>query len=253
MALKIYRLTHNKLQRFFLKNVELNKIKEGFLENDICHQILNVLRMRAGEQVILLDNTGFEYLCELYIDGKKVRYKVLERNENLSEASVNVALCQALLKSQERFEWSAQKATELGVSAVVPLITERCQVGELRKKDRVEKIMKEASEQCERGRVPELKKEIKFEDLLNQLGDEANATHLFFYEGLRNISMGLPKLAGNINVIIGPEGGFSADEVSEIEYFCSKNKNAHMLSLGKRILRSETASIVALAHILTKF
>ncbi len=223
------------------------------MDTDTVHQIFNVLRMRDGEKIILLDNTGKEYLSEITIDKRHISYKILEEKENAFEADISVTLYQSLLKSQDRFEWAAQKGTELGVATIIPLITERCQVSELKKKSRVEKIMKEASEQCERGIIPELKDEIDFENMLQEFSQQTDTTHLFFCENRRDQILELPELNTEVNVIIGPEGGFSDEELEKINTFCSENENAYVLSLGKRILRSETASIAALSNILTYF
>ncbi|MDP4007562.1 MAG: RsmE family RNA methyltransferase [Candidatus Peregrinibacteria bacterium] len=249
----VYIVTSRKLQRFFIEDNVLMVGDDDNLSKEICHQILNVLRMKTNDKVILLDNSGFEYTCEITVHGKNISYKVLEKNKNTLEPTINTILYQSILKSSERLEFAMQKATELGVMTIVPLITERCQVATLRKKDRFEKIIKEASEQSERGLLPTLENPIKFNDLIKTLDTSLKTTNLFFYEGARHDKFELPSLSKNVNVIIGPEGGFSPEEALQIETFCKKNKNSYTLSLGKRILRSETASIVALAQILINY
>lgn len=235
------------MQRFFIQD-KLEIGSEGELPTDVAHQILHVLRMESGDCVVLLDNSGNEYESEIAMDGKKVVYTVKEERTNKYEPTMHVTLHQAVLKQQEKFELVLQKGTELGVSAFAPLVTERCQVQELRKRDRLERIVKEAAEQCERGRLPQLGAEAELQDALDTVN--AHDTYLFFYEGLRDAGFSLPKLQGNVHIIIGPEGGFSESEVAQLQEICEKNENCYLVSLGKRVLRSETASIVALAHVL---
>lgn len=234
------------MQRFFLKKVE----PKGVFERDVCHQILNVLRMQTGDQVILLDNTGIEYIAELLIKKKEVTYSVLTSHQNGNEPSIKVVLYQALLKSQDRFEWSAQKATELGVTCIIPLVTERCQVRELKRKDRVEKIMKEASEQCERAIIPALTEPQTLESIFN---NPPQGSVIFCCESLRSEPMNIPTLENEVHIIVGPEGGFTEDELAQIYTFCDTHPDSHTVSLGKRILRSETASIAMLSCILTQY
>lgn len=209
--------------------------------------------MKSGEKIILLDGSGFEYVCEIAVHGKDVNFTVVEKRKNESEPSIDVTLYQALLKSQEKFELILQKAVELGVCSIVPLRAERCQLPDLRKKDRCEKIMREASEQSERAKVPPLADIVTFDEMIENLDTSDTTTNLFLYEGMRDKKFKLPDLGVNVNVIIGPEGGFSPDEAQKMKAFCEKHKNSHILSLGKRILRSETASIAALSNILIHF
>ncbi|MBT6069011.1 16S rRNA (uracil(1498)-N(3))-methyltransferase [Candidatus Peregrinibacteria bacterium] len=245
------------MQRFFIDNGDLKTGIVCELPMNICHQVLNVLRMKNGAQVLLLDGQGGEYAAELQIDGKKVSGKILGVERNPFEAEVEVILFQSLLKSQEKFEWSAQKATELGATAITPLICDRCQVQALKKKERIEKIIREAAEQCERGKLPNLNDEISFDDMIESLNSlnssSPEVTTLFCYEGIRQKMSPLPSLGKKINVIIGPEGGFSPKEIEKMEEFCQKNSNFHMIGLGRRILRSETAAITALSQILPYF
>ena len=239
------------MQRFFLTDHELEVGTTGLFPQDVIHQILHVLRMKSGDEVMLLDNSGNEYASVIEVNGKRVTYEVVGCTQNTSEPPLYVISHQAFLKQHDRFELAVQKATELGASEITPLITDRCQVRELRKPERLEKIIRESAEQCERGKLPRLNDTTSFETLCN-VARESDDVFLFFYEGLDADQIALPVFQHNVKIhaIIGPEGGFSEEEGKMIERMCDEFSHCHALSLGPRILRAETASIVALARIL---
>ena len=249
-----YNITVIKLQRFFVPRID------GVLPDTIVHQILHVLRLKENDCVILLDNSGKEHTAKLcaYDKGMKKNqvlphYKVIETHENAYEPSVRVTLSLALLKSQERFEWAVQKATELGISAIRPLITERTQVKNLRNIERLRRIMQEASEQCERGIIPTLLPVKKFEELTEDAEKETGRTIVFCHELSQSVFNTFPPLAEEIEIVIGPEGGFSEKESELITHTVKTTSHVHSISLGKRILRAETAAVTALSLILPHY
>lgn len=195
---------------------------------------------------MVLDGSGMEFNCKLISATEAaVTADIIEKRDNTSEPDLFVTLYQAMPKKMELFELVLQKGTEIGVSEFVPLISEFTERDEVSKRDRLDRILREAAEQSERGKIPVLHNEIKFKDVLNQR---------FFFPILlhsrgENISLSSvvmdAKNAGRCEIFIGPEGGFSEKEVAE-----AKEKNFKICSLGERILRTETAAISAAAILL---
>jgi 16S rRNA (uracil1498-N3)-methyltransferase len=149
------------------------------------------------------------------------------------------------LHNLDKFEFILQKGTELGVKSFVPIISERVQRKDFNKHNRFEKIIKEASEQCERGFLPIIKKTEKFENaLVNLSKDDLN---LFCYERYNeNFDFSTIKKYRKVNIFIGPEGGFTEKEF-KLARDC---ESIQIVSLGVRVLRSETAALAVLAKVL---
>lgn len=227
------------MQHFFIAPGSFAEKTVMVTEPRLIHQIKNVLRMQPGDQCVFLDNSGFEFLSEITrLDEKEITATVLEKRKNLAEPALFVTLCQALPKKMELFEWILQKGTEIGVSAFVPLITERTERREIPKCERMEKILKEAAEQCERGKIPELAPIQKFpEALIHSTGRQKILLHgrgdypLFSKNIIKQSS---------INIFVGPEGGFTENELTK-----AKKHECTIASLGPRVLRTETAGMVA--------
>jgi 16S rRNA (uracil1498-N3)-methyltransferase len=235
------------IHRFF---VDPNIISEDeiTLPEEISHQITQVLRLQNNDQIILLDNTGFEYLVEIKeLHKKHTTAKVIEKKKNNNEPDKNTHLYMALI-ARDNFELVLQKSVELGVNEITPIITERTQFDKRiveAKNERWNKIIKEATEQSERGKLPILNQPINFESAIT-LAKE-NGTSLIASEYSRNEKIVIASEArqSHINIFIGPEGGFTEQEIK----FANDN-NVKSISLGKTILRAETAAIALLAKIL---
>ncbi|MDW8102267.1 MAG: 16S rRNA (uracil(1498)-N(3))-methyltransferase [Anaerolineae bacterium] len=239
------------LHRFFI-NPEQIKGTEVTLKQPQAHQIRNVLRMHPGEKIVVLDNSGWEYLVELTaVDRDEVKGQVVEKRLNLSEPSTRVTLYQAILKG-EHFELVLQKGTEIGVVSFVPLISERCIVGDAdyveKKRERWERIIAEAAEQSGRGLLPRLEEPTLFAKACRDLKMRGGLS-IMPWEGERKRSL-KDALAGekrpfSVSIIVGPEGGFSEKEVEMAHRY-----GIITVSLGPRILRAETAGIVTAALVL---
>lgn len=213
----------------------------------IIHQMKKVLRMRLGDQCVFLDNSGFEFLSEITrLDEKKIVATVLEKRKNLAEPTLFVTLYQALPKKMELFEWVLQKGTEIGVSEFVPLITERTERRSIPKTERLLKILKEASEQCERGKIPEFKEPVEFEFAI-QNADSGKKLLLHSRGEFPLLSEKLSELKtqSRISLFIGPEGGFTNNEIE-----MARENRLFIYSLGPRILRTESAGIVTSTFLL---
>jgi 16S rRNA (uracil1498-N3)-methyltransferase len=237
-----------RLPRFFVSSDVLNG-DPIMLTATVAHQIRDVLRLRAGERVVLLDDAGSEYEAQLErVDRHEVTARVTERRAVMTEPHAHVALYPALLKA-DKFEWVLQKGTELGVTAFHPLIAERCivQAVSAHKLARWRELVREAAEQCGRGRVPTVAEPAEFTFAVRLLDRQQlwvipheQATQYSLRECLQAHTG-----ARAANVFIGPEGGFTALEID-----LAQRHHIKPVTLGTRILRAETASIVAATIIL---
>jgi len=209
-----------------------------------------VLRLGPGDEIILLDNSGWEYLVEISSverGGVKgiVRDKVLSTNEPATQ----ITLYQALLKSN-KFEFVLQKGTELGIRGFVPLFCERSIVDVAdNKMNRWQRIIMEAAEQSRRARLSILYPAMPFDEACRSV----SGISLLLWEGERELSLraalaDIKEAPQALNLFIGPEGGFS---VSEVEF--ARRWGIVPITLGGRILRAETAGLVAAAAILYQF
>jgi len=203
--------------------------------------LLSVLRCKKGHALTVIDGSGSAYAAQIVSIVKKDVFIDITGDLHLNtELPVPLTLYQGLLKG-EKMDLVIQKATELGVSEIVPLVTERSIVKETRKVKRWLTIAEEAAEQCGRAVVPLVRDPYKLNDILD--GEKVNGL-LFWEGGGRALSeaMGVIDSGRTIHIFIGPEGGFTADEVLKAE-----GKGIVRTTLGKRILRAETAGIVATA------
>jgi ribosomal protein L11 methyltransferase len=215
-----------------------------------ARQMARVLRLSRGDAVVALDGSGTEWLvCLEAVERDRAAGRVLDQRPSAGEPRAHLTLYQALL-AREKFELVLQKGTELGVSAFVPLITERGMVRERLAEQRLERwrsIIREAAEQSRRGRLPELHQAVTLAQAL--AAAPSDALGLFAWEGSRRpLSGALRDLAPGptkLGLWIGPEGGFSAAEAAQAEA-----AGQVAVSLGPRILRTETAGVALAAIVL---
>ena len=202
----------------------------------LAHQLRTVLKLAPGEMVIIGDGSGIEAQCRLVkIDRDAVLLEGLSVGENPSEPAVRVTMYCAVLKA-ENFELAAQKATEVGVSRIVPVITGRTIKLDLRS-DRIQKIVREASELSGRGIVPKVAEVTKLDDIWT----DASANDVnFFFDPSGTRFFAPARGVRTAGLFIGPEGGW--DE-SELEI--ARDLGMRITSLGNLILSAQTASVVA--------
>lgn len=241
------------MQRFFVDSAILNNGKVGDFftvkDKELLHQLNRVLRARVGDKYIFLDGAGNEYKCELkQIFSESAEFIVLQKKINETEPDIFVTIYQALPKKMELFEWVLQKGTEIGVSKFVPIITARTERENFPKMERLEKILRESAEQSERGIIPQLTDITKLESLLKD-SDKLSYPKIILHSrgNFPHLSTFLPDIRLNkkCEIIIGPEGGLSEDEI-----LAAQNNGLIIASLGNRILRTETAGIVAVSVVL---
>jgi 16S rRNA (uracil1498-N3)-methyltransferase len=215
------------------------------LDERVTHQIRNVLRMRPGAHIVVLDNQGWEYEVELAeIEKNQAGGQVIEKRPATGEPSVQVTLYQCLLK-KDNFEWVLQKGTEIGVSRFVPVISQRTVIADSgrvssAKRSRWERIITEAAEQSHRGRLPVLEKPVSFEQTLADAAPSDLALIPWEKEASQTLRAVLRDTAARVALFIGPEGGFADDEIA-----LAGQHGVIPVTLGPRILRAETAAIAA--------
>lgn len=228
----------------FFEKVENDEV---LITGENANHIKNALRMKIGEKLTLCDKS-LNYECEITeICADGVRVKVLDVLPNISEPDVNITLYQCLPKG-EKFELVIQKAIELGVSKIVPVISSRCvsrpdSKKAKKKNERYNKIALSACEQSGRGKKIEVAKQIDFKTAVNE--SRNNELTILFYEGGGAPLKEIVAKQKSIAIFIGPEGGFSQEEVEILE-----QSGAKTATLGKRILRTETAPLAAITAIM---
>lgn len=241
------------MNRFFLDSHLFSDNRVKFPE-DIAHQIINVLRMRSGEIVEVLDGRGFVYRVQMQIDTdqKAVYGKILEKKSVTTEPEISITLCFGMT-SRDKIELILQKGTEIGVSHFSPFISSRTLVQSTdlsaKKIERWERIIREAAEQSHRGQLPSLQFPKDFEDCLTAVYDSHDLSLIAWEEAEKNkerFQDSFKNFDGSkIALFVGPEGGFSDEEIE-----IAKNAGCQVVSLGDRILRMETAAMVFPALVL---
>ena len=211
---------------------------EVHIHGNAAHYLLGVMRLKAGAPVKLFDNISGEYLATVSSVGKRDLVVTVEAKLRGRESVPDLWLCQALVK-KDRFDWIAEKACELGVARFVPVLTARCVVDKV-KEDRLAAHMIEAAEQCERTALPEIAPLTKLDALLKSWPDGRT---LYFCDERGGEPFGDATASGPAAVLIGPEGGFTDEENAAIR----AHPLARAVSLGPRILRADTAAVVALS------
>ncbi|NMB92233.1 MAG: 16S rRNA (uracil(1498)-N(3))-methyltransferase [Parcubacteria group bacterium] len=221
----------------FVVSDDFNKKYIRIIDPVILNQWQKVLRFKSGDEVILVNGQNKEAITKIIsINNDFAEGEIIEVRDNQNEPQIETILYCAILKN-ENFEWVVQKATEIGVKEIVPLITKRTIKLNLRK-DRLEKICQEATEQSGRGMVPIINNPIKFEEVVRFAKN--NDVNIFCDPNGEIFHKNIIKSKSKIGIFIGPEGGWDEDEM-----FIAKHNDFKIISLGKLILRAETAAIIA--------
>ncbi|GAB4387477.1 MAG: 16S rRNA (uracil(1498)-N(3))-methyltransferase [Thermodesulfovibrionales bacterium] len=212
------------------------------LDGEEARYLASVLRLAEGDEVALFDSAGGRGKASISEIGKRsVVLRVTEALAPEPEPPGGIVLIQGILKGQ-KMDLVVQKATELGVRRIVPVVTERSQVRETRKGQRWRKVALEAARQSGRAAVPEVRDPVALEEFL---GASSPLRGLIFWEEgglpLREAFEGA-RGEGVVHAAIGPEGGFSRGEVE-----LARERGLVVATLGSRILRAETAAIAAVA------
>jgi len=219
------------------------------LPRDTVHQLQRVLRSRPGDHLVLIDGSGWAYEVALRaLQRDRVTAEVVRRWQPESEPPTEVTLYQAVPKGR-RWDWLLQKATELGVARVVPLRTERSVVRGSGNLERWDSIVREAAEQSQRARWPQVTPPIPFDEALDALPPGAQALIACLDPRAGSLGRALDALTPDapIALFVGPEGGFSEREVD-----AAMAQGLTPISLGPRVLRAETAPLALLSLVMAR-
>ncbi len=223
-----------RLHRFFVKENIGGNTEIEISEERIVHQVRNVFRLGVGDKIVIFNGDGEDHECEI-ISASPKNLKLEIRNSKKGIMSKkDVTLFMSLIK-KENFELVCEKATEIGVKKIVPVVTDRVTLKNLNR-DRIEKILVESSEQCGRGDIPVLGEVINLQDPIFKSGESIFVAD-FGGESFETYKLTNLKTYG---LLIGPEGGWTEEERKLF-----KEKNFKIFSLGETTLRAETAAIVA--------
>lgn len=233
--------------------------KENILEDKIIlrglevKHIKDVLRMKKGEKILISDNEAYDYICQIEeISKEEIVCDILDKNLSNSELDAEIVLFQALPKL-DKMDLIIQKAVELGVSKIVPLLSSRCivKLDEKKEKQKIlrwQQIAKSAAEQAKRNKIPLVLEPLKYKEAISYASSYENT--LLAYENERGILytkelISKIKKGQKVAVFIGPEGGFCDEEID-----FARSKNINIISLGNRILRTESAGFCILSLIM---
>ena len=242
------------MQKFFVEKNQIENDKINIIGEDVKH-ISSVLRMQKGEQILIGSKETLEtYLTEIeQIEKEKVVAKIIEKLDTQTESNVEIDLYQGLPKA-DKMELIIQKTTEIGISKVTPVDMVRCIV-KLDEKDtkkkieRWQKVAEGAAKQSKRSKIPEIKNKIKIKDLEDIIGQYDAFIVAYEEENEVTLKQELKKLKEQekykIGILVGPEGGITKEEIEKLTSY-----NAKVVTLGKRILRTETAPIVLTSNII---
>lgn len=241
------------MPRFFMENTVREPGESLCITGQDASHISKSLRMKAGESVTVCGGTGYDMVCEItgVYDGA-VELRVVEKRLTESEPSVSITLYQGLPKG-DKLELVIEKTIELGVSGVVPVLMQRSvsrpdERSAAKKHERYQKQAVSAAKQCGRGVIPTVEPMITFRQMTERLS--RHGAVIFFYEcGGKPLSSVMEAITAartdDIAIVIGPEGGFDTAEAEALQA-----AGAFTATLGKRILRTETAPIAAIAAIM---
>lgn len=240
------------MYHFYVEPEAVTKDTVRITGGDVNH-IKNVLRMHPQDEIIVLDGAGMEYRCKIETISEEVITRVLEAKKTEAELSVRLLLFQGLPK-KDKMELIIQKAVELGVSEIIPVLTKRTVVKledkkkEQKKLERWQAIAEAAAKQSGRGSIPKVREAVKFTEAVKMAAalDEA----LIPYELAEGMEEARERVRGlhdkkTVGIFIGPEGGFEEDEIA-----LATKAGIHPITLGKRILRTETAGLCILSVIM---
>jgi len=245
------------LMRFFVESKEITEDTIVLSAEDSKH--IRSLRLRPDEIFVVCDSAGIDYICRLGAREDSTVAKIIERRRSIGEPTIACTVYIAYAKG-ERLDYAVQKSVELGAHEIVLYKAKRCVAvpNNIPKKiERLQKIALETAKQCDRGIVPKVADGGEFETILSAAAKNSDLS-LLCYESEkklhlkevldRHLSPPYENEANDVKsiaIITGPEGGFESSEVE-----LTQSKGIQIVSLGPRILRSETAPVVALTAIM---
>lgn len=230
-----------RLHRFYTKETIDPKLGVTIHDEALIHQWKKVFRLTSGDQVIVFDGSGTDYIAEISFEGKdSAALSIVEAKKNNVGINSDITLYAAIVK-KDNFEWIVEKATELGVSKIVPVISERSEKKNLNI-ERLRRILIESSEQSWRGNVPVLAEIISLEDVITEI--KSISQSIIAWDPTGDECSESEMKQRPISIFVGPEGGWSERELAAF-----KDSKIKVRSIGKQILRAETAVIAILSKI----
>lgn len=220
------------------------------LTGDEVHHIKNVMRNKPGDRIIVFSEDGYDCVCVIEeMNSRQIDCRLVEKFPSQGEPRTRITIAQSLVKG-DKLEWIVQKGTEIGASSFQPFRSARSIVKinvqkEPKKRDRWQRIAKEAAEQSHRGKVPAVLPVLSWNAILDEI-EKFPLTLIAYEKGGMPLKQAMLKFqADEILLLIGPEGGFTEEEIHE-----AHARGAVPITLGPRILRAETAPLVALSCLL---
>jgi 16S rRNA (uracil1498-N3)-methyltransferase len=236
------------LHRFFIPPSAI-QAGQVIFPVDLSHQICRVLRMRLGQRVIVFNATGQEFEVVItHLDPHAVQGTICTQGRQPARSSIQLDLSLGLTQ-REKFEWMLQKCCEIGAGSFTPFISSRTLVQDeneiLSKLPRWQKILQEAAEQCGRSNIPKLNLPIRWQAVLESAANSQCAILAWEREQATTLREALISRPKQITAVIGPEGGFDANEVKQ-----AVQAGYQLVSLSPRTLRMETAAITLSAQVM---
>lgn len=237
------------MPKFFIEQNQVNNDVLEIIGDDFLHMTKS-LRVKINEKIVACDG-DFDYNCIIEsISTQSVTCKILQKEQTFGEPSVKVYVYISATKG-DKLELVTQKVTELGAYEIIPFLSARCvskpdAKSSAKKTERLQKIATEAAKQCARSKIPTVSNFLTVKQITERVKE--HDLNLVLYENEKDLDIKTVLQRENfksISIVIGPEGGF---EPSEIDNFIKNN--FEIVSLGKRILRAETAPIAALSAIM---
>ncbi len=230
------------MQLFYNPDIDHNTQQITFDKIESRH-IVKVLRKKEGDQVFITNGKGLLFVSQIDIaSDKKCLATIIRKEEKENERNYRLHVAIAPTKNIERLEWFLEKATEIGIDEITPILTQNSE-RKVIKKERLEKIIQSAMKQSLKFHLPKLNELITFNEFLNQESSE-NIYIAHCYDGKKELMKEVVEPKQEVTILIGPEGDFSPQEVSK-----SENANYTPISLGEARLRTETAALVAVQNV----
>ncbi len=226
------------MRRFFTDNVYDNYLK---ITGEEAAHMKNSLRMKAGEEFIAIDGSGMDYYCAVSNIDKDVTAEIIKKETGSAEPDVKVTLYQAYPKSAKMND-IVDKAVELGVHEIIPFLSKRCVKRPQGQGQKLAKVSLSAAKQSGRSIIPNVSDVQSFHDALNLMKRHKLLIACYEEEQIKDLSQALRTEAKDIGIVIGSEGGFEKAEIDSM-----REAGAVVVTLGRRILRTETAGIAVLS------
>ena len=226
------------MRRFYADEVNESSVR---ISGDEAAHMKNSLRMRQGDEFIAIDGSGTDYYCAVSSIDRDVYADIIKKEKGSAEPDIKVTLYQAYPKSAKMND-IVDKAVELGVFEVVPFLSKRCVKRPQGQGDKLSIVSLSAAKQSGRSIVPKVSDVMSFDDALGLMKRHSLLIACYEEEQTNDLAQALRNEAEDIGIVIGSEGGFEQQEIERM-----KQAGAEVVTLGRRILRTETAGIAVLA------